>query len=113
MIGEPSRRTACEVLGIECDFFETNIPNVPIVLLEAHRDGRGVFARAFCTEEFRQYDVVYDVGQLNASCSSVAGTLRDMHYQEESLGRAEVGKCLPRRLRGSTRSKSREGLPSC
>lgn len=79
-------------------FTPTSIDGAFIVDLEPLGDDRGFFARAFCRREFEEAGldpaVVESMGvQCNLSTNGRAGTLRGMHYQDDSAPEPKLIRC--------------------
>ena len=62
-------------------FVPTKIDGAVIVELEMRRDDRGAFARTFCTREFAEAGIPFEVVQANLSLNPVKHTLRGLHFQ--------------------------------
>lgn len=63
-------------------FLPQKIAGVFVVETEQHKDDRGAFARAFCTDEFAKAGIAFTTAQLNLSTNTKRHTLRGMHYQD-------------------------------
>jgi dTDP-4-dehydrorhamnose 3,5-epimerase len=74
-------------------FTETPLAGAWIVDPEPREDNRGLFARAYCTQEFaaRGLHTVYP--QHNISRSTRRGTLRGMHFQNPPHAEAKLIRC--------------------
>jgi dTDP-4-dehydrorhamnose 3,5-epimerase len=77
-------------------FVETPIPAAWLVELEPHEDERGMFARVWCRDEFRERGLSTELAQCSMSRNPRLGTLRGMHFQrapheEVKLVRAIAG----------------------
>jgi dTDP-4-dehydrorhamnose 3,5-epimerase len=46
-----------------------------------HQDGRGLFIRTFCQNEFREHGLNPVIAQANVATNRLAGTLRGLHFQ--------------------------------
>ena len=80
-------------------FTETALAGAFIIDLEARRDSRGFFARAFCQPEFTENGLTPLIAQANIAFNERKGTLRGMHFQyppaaETKLVRATRGAIL-------------------
>jgi dTDP-4-dehydrorhamnose 3,5-epimerase len=80
-------------------FTETALAGAFIIDLEARRDSRGFFARAFCQHEFSDHGLKPLIAQANIAFNERKGTLRGMHFQyppaaETKLVRATRGAIL-------------------
>jgi len=62
-------------------FKEARLEGAFIVEMEAIRDNRGFFARAWCQKEFEDHGLVSCFVQNNITYSARRGTLRGLHYQ--------------------------------
>ena len=79
-------------------FVETRIPGVMVAESEPLEDQRGSFARAFCTQEFRDAGFAMAVVQCNTSFNRNRGTLRGMHYQAAPAAEAKAVRCTRGRV---------------
>ena len=75
-------------------FRKTAIEGVHLVELERNEDSRGFFARAFCVNEFEGQGVSFCAAQANLSRSIGKGTIRGMHYQDETIHEAKFVRCV-------------------
>jgi dTDP-4-dehydrorhamnose 3,5-epimerase len=75
-------------------FTETPIPGAYHVELQPHRDDRGLFARAWCQEEFADHGLTQPFVQANLTQTHVAGTVRGIHYQTAPHEEAKFIRCL-------------------
>jgi len=74
-------------------FSATAIPGARLIELERHEDGRGFFARTFCSEEFAAHGLRDRFVQCNLSSNERRGTLRGMHWQAKPHEEAKVVCC--------------------
>ena len=74
-------------------FNETAIHGAWIIDLEPRGDERGFFARSFCVNELAAHGVDTTVLQSNLSWNERRGTLRGMHYQDESAPEWKLIRC--------------------
>ena len=72
----------------------TPLEGVYLIDIEKKGDERGFFARAFCTEEFREAGLETTYVQANDSLSIEQGTLRGMHYQLPPFAETKLVKCI-------------------
>ncbi len=72
----------------------TRIAGVSIIHPEVHRDARGFFAEAFNFSEFAKKNLTFRVDQTNVSMSTMAGTVRGMHWQEPPFGQIKLVRCI-------------------
>jgi len=75
-------------------FRETSIPGAFVIELEAHRDERGSFARAFCAREFEAHGIDPRVVQCNVSTNRLRGTLRGLHAQRPPHAEGKLVRCV-------------------
>jgi dTDP-4-dehydrorhamnose 3,5-epimerase len=75
-------------------FEPTAVPGVVVVSLDARHDERGFFARAYCVDEFAEHGLELDVVQANLSHNVAAGTIRGLHYQDESAPEPKLFRCI-------------------
>jgi dTDP-4-dehydrorhamnose 3,5-epimerase len=80
-------------------FRQTPLPGLFEVETTPHRDARGAFVRAFCTQEFAEAGIPFHPVQTNLSTNTAAFTLRGLHYQtaphaEAKLVRAVQGRAF-------------------
>ena len=62
-------------------FVEQKIKGVWIINPTPFEDGRGLFRRHFCNEEFLKNDIEINISQSNVSENKYKKTLRGFHYQ--------------------------------
>jgi len=62
-------------------FTPTPLAGAYLVELEPRLDARGMFARAFCAQEFAAHGLESAFVQANISTNSRAGTVRGLHFQ--------------------------------
>ena len=74
-------------------FHPTRVEGVFEIELEHRRDERGFFARSFCQKEFAAQGLHTEFLQANMSFNHEAGTLRGMHWQDESHAEVKVVRC--------------------
>jgi dTDP-4-dehydrorhamnose 3,5-epimerase len=65
-----------------------------LVSLEKREDARGLFARAFCKDEFSSHGIDVDIMQANLSANTVAGTVRGMHFQRAPNEEVKLVRCI-------------------
>lgn len=75
-------------------FRELPLAGAYLIELEPHRDERGLFARAWCREEFGRLGLATDFVQGNVSVNPEPGTLRGLHYQRAPHGEAKLVRCV-------------------
>jgi len=74
-------------------FLQTNIPGVFLIDIEPITDERGMFARLWCKEEFKQAGLSTDLSQFSISYNNLRGTLRGMHYQLPPHAETKIIRC--------------------
>jgi len=75
-------------------FTPTPLAGACMIDLERRGDLRGFFARAFCTREFAEHDLITKFAQVNDSLSAIQGTLRGMHYQLSPKAETKLVRCI-------------------
>ena len=75
-------------------FSETILQGAYLIKLEKREDERGFFARAFCINEFKSFNLDTSILQVNNSFSRFAGTLRGMHYQLPPCAEDKIVRCI-------------------
>jgi dTDP-4-dehydrorhamnose 3,5-epimerase len=79
-------------------FTELEVEGAYVVDLEAKRDERGFFARAFCTDEFAAHGLDPAVVQANLSGNARLGTVRGLHWQDPPAHEAKTIRCIAGRI---------------
>jgi dTDP-4-dehydrorhamnose 3,5-epimerase len=74
-------------------FEKTRLPGAYVIRLEKHEDSRGFFARAWCSREFEDRNLITRAAQANISLSRYEGTLRGMHYQIPPAAETKIVRC--------------------
>jgi dTDP-4-dehydrorhamnose 3,5-epimerase len=75
-------------------FEPTPLAGAYLVHLEPRADQRGMFARAFCAEEFAAAGLESSFVQANMSTNTHAGTVRGMHFQRAPHAEAKLVRCI-------------------
>jgi dTDP-4-dehydrorhamnose 3,5-epimerase len=70
-------------------FVAQKIAGVYVVETDPHKDERGFFARAFCTQEFAEAGIAFATAQMNLSGNTKRHTLRGLHYQDPPQAEAK------------------------
>ena len=73
---------------------QTEIEGAVVVDLVRHSDTRGSFARLFCESELRDILGERRIVQINHSRSTLAGTVRGLHYQRGPHAEMKFVQCL-------------------
>jgi len=74
-------------------FTPTPLAGAYLVKLEPRLDARGMFARAFCAQEFAAYGLESAFVQANISTNSRAGTVRGLHFQRAPHAETKLVRC--------------------
>lgn len=74
-------------------FTETNISGIYVITLEAKRDERGFFARAWCEQELGNKNLCTRVVQCNIGSSVHKGTIRGIHWQVSPHQEVKIVRC--------------------
>lgn len=74
-------------------FIATTLEGACIVEPEPHQDSRGLFARTFCAQEFRNQGLSDTFVQCNTSWNTHKGTVRGLHYQLSPSCEAKLVRC--------------------
>ena len=75
-------------------FEPTALPGAYLVRLEPRTDERGLFARAFCAQEFGAHGLEANYVQANISTNTRAGTVRGLHFQREPHAEVKLVRCV-------------------
>ena len=79
-------------------FTQLPLKEAMLVEIEPQSDERGLFARSFCEEEFSKAGLPVYWPQINLSFTSVAGTVRGMHYQVAPYEEPKLIRCTRGRI---------------
>lgn len=75
-------------------FNPTPLKGAYTIAWEPRSDDRGLFARAFCAEEFLNQGLVSSYVQANLSDNQLAGTIRGMHFQKAPHAEVKLVRCV-------------------
>ena len=75
-------------------FEATPIRGSYLVHLEPRTDERGMFARAFCAEEFASHGLETTYVQGNIAITRRSGTVRGMHFQRAPHEEVKLVRCV-------------------
>lgn len=75
-------------------FTPTPITGAFLVDLEPRSDSRGMFARAFCRQEFAAAGIDMNVVQSNFATTAHAGVVRGLHYQRPPGEERKLVRCM-------------------
>jgi len=74
-------------------FAETGVVGAKVIDPAPHQDDRGRFMRAWCAREFAEHGVNFVPVQANMGLSTHKGTVRGMHFQNETAPEAKLVRC--------------------
>jgi dTDP-4-dehydrorhamnose 3,5-epimerase len=74
-------------------FSPTPLNGAFLIELEPRADARGMFARAFCAQEFAAHGLETIFVQANVSSNVHAGTVRGMHFQRAPHAEVKLVRC--------------------
>lgn len=74
-------------------FLETSIAGAWVIDPTPHQDHRGHFMRAWCAREFQDHGIAFVPVQANMILSIAKGTVRGMHYQDDTAVEAKLVRC--------------------
>jgi dTDP-4-dehydrorhamnose 3,5-epimerase len=75
-------------------FNELPLKGAYTIDLEKREDGRGFFARFFCSEEFENQRLNINVIQMNTTLSKERGTVRGLHFQRPPKEEIKIVRCI-------------------
>jgi dTDP-4-dehydrorhamnose 3,5-epimerase len=75
-------------------FHPVPIAGAFLIELELRSDERGSFARSFCQRELASRGIRFPVAQCNLARSSLAGTVRGLHYQNPPAAEQKLVRCI-------------------
>lgn len=76
------------------EFIPTSIEGLFTIRLKKLEDERGLFARTFCKNEFRQIGFEKEFVQFNHSFNKYKGTVRGMHFQHSPYCETKLIRCI-------------------
>lgn len=71
-----------------------DIEGAYLIQMEEFRDERGSFARQFCLNELKKYNLDFEIKQCNVSKNKYKGVLRGLHYQKEPYPEIKLVSCV-------------------
>lgn len=80
------------------NFERTSIPDLWLIRLEPRHDERGCFTRVWCSEAFARRGIDMRVVQSGVSRTTVAGTVRGLHYQLPPAAEVKLVQCVSGRV---------------
>lgn len=75
-------------------FIQTPLSGVWLVERKIFEDGRGIFSRLFCANEFQEFGIKKPIVQINHSITRKQGTVRGLHFQHPPHAEAKIITCL-------------------
>ncbi|MFX0186799.1 MAG: dTDP-4-dehydrorhamnose 3,5-epimerase [Candidatus Hodarchaeota archaeon] len=81
-------------MGTKLKFFDTDIKDVYIIKPDPFIDHRGMFARVFCKEEFKEISHDKEIVNINHSATKIKGSIRGMHFQNPPKAEIKIIKCI-------------------
>jgi dTDP-4-dehydrorhamnose 3,5-epimerase len=75
-------------------FRETPLKGSYVIITEPFTDNRGLFARTYCRDEFREIGHFKEFVQFNHSLTNKKGTVRGMHYQKPPYSEIKLIRCV-------------------
>ena len=72
----------------------TSIPGAYYIKKKQHKDERGFFERAFCSDVLKKHGLVHQFVQTNISGNNLKGTLRGLHFQNEPYSETKLVACV-------------------
>ena len=75
-------------------FVETPLPGAYVIEITPFTDERGLFARTYCRDEFRQINHADEFLQFNHSLTRHKGSVRGMHYQIPPFSEIKLIRCV-------------------
>lgn len=76
------------------EFIPTHIEGLYTVAVQKLRDERGIFARTYCKNEFKQIGFDKEFVQFNHSLNKNKGTVRGMHFQQQPYAETKLIRCV-------------------
>lgn len=76
------------------NFLETPLRGAYMVETRPFVDDRGLFARTFCKNEFKQIGHSKEFVQFNHSVTALKGTIRGMHFQTPPYSEIKLIRCI-------------------
>jgi dTDP-4-dehydrorhamnose 3,5-epimerase len=76
------------------NFLETPLRGAYVVETRPFVDDRGLFARTFCKNEFKQIGHSKEFVQFNHSVTTLKGTIRGMHFQTPPYSEIKLIRCI-------------------
>ena len=75
-------------------FTPTPLSGAYLIHLDPRFDARGLFARAFCAQEFAAQRLETSFVQANISSNTRAGTVRGLHFQRAPHAEVKLVRCV-------------------
>ena len=77
---------------------QTSLKGCALIEIEPNRDERGMFARLFCSNEFREAGLPTDFLQESVSRNLKRGTTRGLHFQRPPSNEGKLVRCTQGRI---------------
>ena len=74
-------------------FIETDVAGARVIDPDPREDERGRFMRAWCAREFSEHGIEFVPVQANMGFSKRNGTVRGLHFQDETALEAKLVRC--------------------
>ncbi|MFX1310998.1 MAG: dTDP-4-dehydrorhamnose 3,5-epimerase [Promethearchaeota archaeon] len=75
-------------------FISKDINGVYLIEPEPFKDHRGMFARVYCSNEFKQINHTKPIVNINHSATTHKGSIRGMHFQNPPKAEIKIIKCI-------------------
>jgi dTDP-4-dehydrorhamnose 3,5-epimerase len=75
-------------------FVKTPLHKTWLIRPDKKSDERGYFARTFCTTEFKNTGIDFQIVQANTGFTKYRGTVRGLHYQVKPHREAKLIRCI-------------------
>jgi dTDP-4-dehydrorhamnose 3,5-epimerase len=79
-------------------FVPTGAADAWLIQHDVHRDSRGVFARTWSSDDFRNVGITFVPIQANVSTTNARATIRGMHFQRAPQEEAKLVRCSQGRI---------------
>lgn len=76
------------------EFLATNIIGLYTIHLQKIKDDRGLFARTYCKNEFKEIGFDKEFVQFNHSFNKLKGTIRGLHFQQMPFAETKLIRCV-------------------
>jgi len=76
------------------EFIPSHIEGLYTIAVRKLSDERGIFARTYCKNEFKQIGFDKEFVQFNHSLNKNKGTVRGMHFQQQPFAETKLIRCV-------------------